>query len=269
MDYPYQHLAQIYDQLQQDIDPAVWADYIQRLEAMYSLRQGSGDGHAGRPLLLDLGCGTGSFCLEMAQRGYDPIGIDASGTMLDQARQKIAGAESADLPACLFLQQDISRFELFGTVDLIVCLLDTVNHLTRATQVRRLFKLCANYLNPGGILIFDLATSRHLAKTLGRQIFFQDQPDYTLFWQNHYQPKSGISRSELTIFNRLPDGTYDRQDELITEKYYGPREIRQWLGDAGLELVARHGELNFKTPAAGDERHFYVIRRPLASEEKI
>lgn len=267
MDHPYQHLAQIYDQLQQDIDPAVWADYIQRLETLYSLRQGRGDGQGGRPLLLDLGCGTGSFCLEMAQRGYDPIGIDVSGTMLEQARQKIAAADTAGLPTCLFLQQDISRFELFGTVDLIVCLLDTVNHLTRTTQIKRLFKLCANYLNPGGLFIFDLATSRHLARTLGRQIFFQDQPDYTLFWQNHYQNKSGISRSELTIFSRLPDGSYSRQDELITEKYYDPREIRHWLSDAGLELVARHGELNLKSPAVSDERHFYIARRPDASEE--
>jgi len=260
MNYPYQHLARIYDQLQQDIDPAVWSDFVQRLESIYSLRQGCGDGLNGRPILLDLGCGTGSFCLEMARRGYDPIGIDTSAAMLDQARQK------AD-DDCLFLQQDISRFELFGTVDLIVCLLDTVNHLIRATQVARLFRLCANYLNPGGLLVFDLATSRHLAQTLGRQLFFQDQLEYTLFWQNHYQPKSGISRSELTIFNRLPDGTYGRQDETITEKYYGPREIRHWLSEAGLELVARHGELSLKLPTASDERHFYVARRPVADKE--
>jgi len=165
----YQNLAMIYDQLQQEIDLAAWADYVQVLETRYSRRDSPGDGQDGRPLLLDLGCGTGSFCLEMARRGYDPIGIDAAGAMLEQARLK-AAAQPGPV-SCLFLQQDISRFELYGTVDLMVCLLDTINHLLTPRQVRRLFALCANYLNPGGLLIFDVASRRHLAKTLGSSFF--------------------------------------------------------------------------------------------------
>ena len=267
MEQTYQHLAPIYDQLQQGIDLPAWADYIQSLETAFSLRQGSGDGQDGRPLLLDLGCGTGSFCLEMARRGFDPIGIDASALMLDQARQKAsqAAAESPVKPLpVLFLQQDISRFELFGTVDLIVCLLDTINHLLRPSQVQRLFRLCANYLNPGGLFIFDLASRRHLAHTLGNQLFYQDNDHFTLLWQNSYRATSGISRSELTLFSRLADGRYERHDETIVEKYYEPSRIRQWLQTAGLEAAAHFGELKLKQPARSDERHFYIARRPLA-----
>ena len=121
MESAYRYLANVYDELQQDIDPAAWADFIQQLEGLYSKRQGSGDGQDGRPLLLDLGCGTGSFCMEMARRGYDPIGVDISDNMLDEARRKAQSSENDSCaPACLFLRQDISRFELFGTVDLIV-----------------------------------------------------------------------------------------------------------------------------------------------------
>ncbi len=270
----YQLLAPVYDRFQQDIDLPAWADFIQRLETRFSQRQGSGDGQNGRPLLLDLGCGTGSFCLEMSRRGYDPIGIDRSAAMLDQARRKAATADETaaagqpvkspgDRPAPLFLQQDISRFELFGTVDLAVCLLDTLNHLIRPVQAARVLQLCGNYLNPGGLLIFDLASRRHLARTLGRQLFYQDTDDQTLFWQNRYNPRSGISRSDLTLFSRLPDGTYSRHDETIAEKYYSPAQVRQWARAAGLELLARLGDLAERPAAATDERHFYVVRRPL------
>ncbi|HAL74332.1 MAG TPA: class I SAM-dependent methyltransferase [Clostridiales bacterium] len=234
------------------------------LEQKYSQRSGPGDGQDGRPLVLDLGCGTGSFCLEMARRGYDPIGIDASSAMLDAARQKALQIDPASA-GCLFLQQDISQFELYGTVDLIVCLLDTVNHLTRPAQVRRLFRLCANYLNPGSLLIFDLATLKHLSRTLGSQIFFQDMPDFTLFWQNRFRPASGISRSELTLFSRRADAAYDRHDETIVEKFYNQRLISRWLAEAGLELLARHASLTFKQAHNNDERHFYVARKPLAA----
>ena len=263
MEGAYQHLAKLYDILQQGIDTPAWADHIQQLEMLYSQRNPCGDGQEGRPILLDLGCGTGSFCLEMEGRGFDPIGIDASPAMLDQARLKAQEGERDGQSTSLFLLQDISRFELFGTVDLAVCLLDTINHLLRPAQVRNLFRLCANYLNPGAVLIFDLATKHHLASTLGNQIFFEDRPDYSLFWQNRYQPKNGMSIAELSLFTKLPDGRYERQDEVIRERYYSWRDIRKWLIEAGLEPAGRHGGLRLKAPVAADERHFIVARRPL------
>lgn len=263
----YLSLAGLYDRIQ-EIDPAIWADYIQQLDQTYRCvapgRCFSGDGRNGQPLLLDLGCGTGSFCLEMFARGYDPIGIDRSAAMLDQARAKMhqMAVPGEQLP-CLFIQQDISRFELFGTVDLAVCLLDTVNHLTRPDQVRRLLRLVRNYLNPGCLMIFDLATRRHLAQSLGGQLFFYDYPEYTVFWQNQYLKQRQLSRSELTLFIRQQNGGYLRSDELIEERYYDVRQIRGWAQAAGLEYVGRFGELNMEKPKQTAERVFIVLRRPL------
>lgn len=265
----YQSLAGLYDRIQ-EIDLAVWADYIQQLDRTYRRTEPggrfSGDGRNGQPLLLDLGCGTGSFCLEMQARGYDPIGIDRSAAMLDQARAKMHQLTAiAEQPPCLFIQQDISRFELFGTVDLAVCLLDTVNHLTRSSQVQRLFKLVRNYLNPGCLMIFDLATKKHLSQSLGGQLFFYDYPEYTVFWQNQYLKQRQLSRSELTLFIRQPDNRYTRSDELIEERYYDARQIRGWAAAAGLEYVGRFGELSMEKPKQTAERIFVVLRRPLES----
>jgi SAM-dependent methyltransferase len=255
----YQNIAAIYDLLQRDVDYGDWADYIQWLDAGFSRRQRPGDGRDGRPILLDLGCGTGCFCQEMAKRGYDPIGIDTSAAMLDQARQKDTGSS-------LFLQQDISRFELFGTVDLAVCLLDTLNHLIRPAEAARLFRLCANYLNPGALLIFDTASKTHLRRTLGRQCFFHDAADFTLLWQNSYRESSGISRSEILLFSRENDDCYRRSETTIVERYYSPAQISAWLREAGLELVARSGRLDMPPPASAAVRRFYIARRPAARE---
>jgi SAM-dependent methyltransferase len=257
----YQDLADIYDELQQGLDIKAWSDYIVQADRLYSRRQSHGDGKDGRPLLVDLGCGTGSFCLEMVKRGYDPVGIDASPAMLDVARRK-------DGDTCLFLQQDISRFELYGTADLIVCLLDTVNHLVRPGQAARIFSLCANYLNPGGLFIFDTASRMHLEKTLGRQCYYQDTEDYTLLWQNHYRPENDISRSELLLFRRCGDGSYRRSETAIAERYYSPVQIRRWIRDAGLELAETGGQPPLKPPAGQKERRFYIVRKPSSEQVK-
>ena len=259
----YQALADHYDALQQDIDYPAWADFVSDLDHRYRQGQATGDGQDGRPLLLDLGCGTGNFALHMEQRGYDVIGIDRSETMLQKAREKASESGSS----ALFLLQDISRFELYGTVDLAVCLLDTLNHLIRPAEVERVFRLLANYLNPGSLFIADLGTKHHFARTLGNKIFYQDTGDLTLYWVNSYRPQSQISRAALTWFKRNrelgPAGqeTWQRFDEEIAERYYDHTFLLAAARKAGLEFVCRTTELSDHSPRATDERHFYIFRR--------
>jgi len=76
------------------------------------------------------------------------IGIDLSPDMLDCAKKKSEGRD------ILYLNQDMSNFELYGTVDAIVCLMDSINYLLYVKDVKRLVKLVKNYLNPGGLFIF-------------------------------------------------------------------------------------------------------------------
>ncbi len=253
----YDTLARVYDQLQQSIDTTAWADHVEALANRFAGRT-RGDGEDGRLILLDLGCGTGSFCLEMERRGFDPIGIDHSTVMLDKAREK---AREAGLARSLFLHQDISRFELFGTVDLIVCLLDTLNHLTRPADVSHLFRLCANYLNPGGLMIFDVATDEHLRRRLGNQVFFVDGDEQTLLWNNRFNARSRISQSDILLFTREPDGRYLRSEAVIRERVYDRSFIEQVAAESHLPVLAIFGDLTQNPARRSDSRHFYVCQR--------
>ena len=252
----YNGLAAVYDRIQ-NTDFSAWADLVIQLERRYQRRAGTGDGRDGQPILLDLGCGTGGFCLEMARRGYEPIGIDLSFAMLAAARQKQLDQAAGD---CLFLQQDISRFELFGTVDIIVSLLDTVNHLTRIIELKRMFKLCANYLNPGGLMIFDLLTLGYMSEKLGDKLFFIDEEGFSLVWQNKFWPNRQLSRADLTLFIEQANGFYQRYDERISERYYARPVIESVLADSGLSLVACHTDREL-TGSSYNTRDFYILRK--------
>ncbi|WP_248962892.1 class I SAM-dependent methyltransferase [Sphaerisporangium perillae] len=48
----------------------------------------------GRSSVLDLGCGTGSLTLLLAEQGHRPVGVDLSPRMIAHARAKLAGAEA-------------------------------------------------------------------------------------------------------------------------------------------------------------------------------
>ena len=54
-----------------------------------------------RARVLDLCCGTGNLAFRLFNRGYEVVGIDNSGAMLERARQK--------LPQATFIEEDARR----------------------------------------------------------------------------------------------------------------------------------------------------------------
>lgn len=247
----YVSLSKIYDLWQEKNDPAKWADHIERIIAKHC-RIKKGDGAGGSFLLLDLGCGTGGFAIEMARRGYDVLGMDLSSDMLAVAKEKDSAQQVQ------FIQQDMTRMELFGTVDLIVCFLDTVNHVLEEAKLSRFFRLCKNYLNPDGLLIFDLATPHYFEQVLGNQMFYDIKESYTLIWQNAVDLKKGRSRSELTFFIRQEDGSYLRGEECINERIYSAKEIESLVQGSDLTLLKQYDGLSFRKPAATAERILFI-----------
>lgn len=256
--FAYDNLAEIYDFFQREIDAGEWANYIKVLYERHQLPH-EVQGERQKPLLLDLGCGTGRVLSALADLGFDPIGVDQSSAMLMAARERFASSGKA----AILLQQDITTFELYGTVDCCTSLLDTVNHLPNEQAVRACFALVANYLHPGGVFIFDLGTEKHFADTLGNGEFFDVTESYALLWQNTYEEQLAKSRSELTLFTKTRGEQYVRNDLTIEEQYYSPVKVRQWLEEAGFADVKLYAELDFTEPGADEERVFIVCHKPI------
>jgi ubiquinone/menaquinone biosynthesis C-methylase UbiE len=60
--------------------------------------------------VADLGCGTGSLSLLLAEEGHQVRGLDLSGRMVEAARTKAAATAAAGMPAAAeFLQGDASE----------------------------------------------------------------------------------------------------------------------------------------------------------------
>ena len=141
----YNEFAKIYDRLQ-EIDYNAFVAYYKQVFDKFNIKPS---------LMLDLACGTGNVTVPLAECGYDMIGVDLSEEMLGIAADK-AREKNLDI---LFLNQDMTEFELYGTVDAAVCALDGVNYLTEDGDLAALFSLIKNYLNPGGVFVFDIKSA--------------------------------------------------------------------------------------------------------------
>ena len=236
-----------YDKLQ-DADYNAFFEYYKKVFEKYNLKP---------ELVLDLGCGTGSITLKMAKAGYDMIGIDLSCEMLDIARQK-ATAEGCDI---LFLNQDMTEFELYGTVDAIISSLDSINYITEEGGIEKLFKLCENYLNPGGIMIFDINSEYKLKEVLGNNTFVSEEDDIYYVWQNSFDEEENICSFILDFFVEKSNGSYDRFSEYQEERAYSKEEIENAVNASGLKILGCFSDFSFSEPDSKAERLFYVLKK--------
>jgi SAM-dependent methyltransferase len=110
-----------------------------------------------RGTAVDLGCGSGFQSIPLAEAGFDVVAIDLNETLLAELRGHAAGR------AVLVVQADLLNFTSHVDADaaLIVCMGDTLPHLTSLDAVTTLVRTAAARLQPGGRLVLgfrDLAS---------------------------------------------------------------------------------------------------------------
>lgn len=246
----YRALAPFYDSLNRDVDYHAWADFAEACFQKYFPGKVAS--------VLDLACGTGSMTLELAARGYDMIGVDASPNMLSVAHARAGAAGLAD--RILYLCQDMCDFELYGTVEAVVCCLDAVNHITDRAALSRCFHWVHNYLVPDGLFLFDVNSPYKFEHVYGDRAYLLEEEGVLCAWQNDYRPASHTCDFYISLFTEDEDGRYARQDACQRERMYTLRSLRRLLQENGLAFVAAWGDFNFGEPRDDCERYYIAAR---------
>ncbi|MEA4972300.1 MAG: class I SAM-dependent methyltransferase [Candidatus Metalachnospira sp.] len=251
----YESFASVYDLFMSDVDYDEWVEYIGKLWKKFNIKP---------ELVCDLGCGTGNISLRLSKKGYDVIGIDISEDMLSKARQKAVN-ENLDV---LFLLQDMREFELYGTVNCIVCLCDSLNYITCEEDVLTVFRLVNNYLHPNGLFIFDLNTEYKFKNIYGDNTFSEITDDAAYIWENYYDEDEQINEYYLNFFVKNCKGSYDRTDEEHYERAYSLDTIKSLIEQSGLKFEAAYDAFTFE-PVKNDSERIYVVAREVQKEDNI
>lgn len=260
----YTSFASVYDTFMDNVPYEEWGEYIYSLLCRYGVRDG---------IVLDLGCGTGTMTEILAGYGYDMIGVDNSEDMLELAMEKRI-ASGHDI---LYLLQDMREFELYGTVRAVVSVCDSVNYITEPEELAGVFRLVNNYLDLGGIFLFDFNTEYKYREVMGDCTIAEDRGPCSFIWDNCYYEEERINEYDLTLFIR--EGTAPGQNEGAEEddteengalyrKYtethfqrgYTLEEIRELLSSAGLIFQAAY-DMDTREAAGETSERICVIAR--------
>lgn len=244
----YNSFAWVYDQCMSHIPYDEWVEYLQELLQKYYKKKPN--------LILDLGCGTGNITERLANKGYDMVGVDNSFEMLSIAREKA----SKDNKEILYLLQDMREFELYGTVDCIVSICDSMNYIIEEDDLLQVFKLANNYLDPEGIFIFDLNTRFKYEHILGDHTFAETYENSAYIWENYYYEDEAINEYDLTLFIKDDNSQYQRYSETHHQRMYTLDTIKNLLQEAGLTYVDCFDAFTYNKPTAQSERVYFIAR---------
>jgi len=240
----YTSFAQVYDLFMDNVPYEEWGAYLNRLFKENGIEDG---------LILDLGCGTGKLTRIMEAYGYDMIGVDNSYEMLDMAKEHASDS-------ILYLLQDMREFELYGTVRAIYSACDSINYILEEDELIEVFALANNYLDPGGLFIFDINSPYKYKELLAENTFAETREEGSFIWENYYDEEDGINEYDLTLYIKNKEESFLRFQEVHYQKCYELSTIKRLLEEVGMEFVAAYDAYT-NAPVSDESEKILVIAR--------
>jgi SAM-dependent methyltransferase len=157
--------------------------------------------------VLELGCGTGSI-LRYLQHNYEVSGLDTSSRMLSIARHKV--------PRAKLFRQDMVDFHIDDRFDVICCVFDSINHVWRFSDWKRVFARVRRHLSPGGCFIFDINTQQKLERHIAEPPWVHRFGKNLLIIDVTALPNRA-SNWNIKVFERLNTNRYVLHEEDISK----------------------------------------------------
>lgn len=220
----YTDFAGVYDIFMDETPYDKWRDIVKAVLEKYGIQ---------KDLVLDLGCGTGTMTELLAEVGYDMIGIDNAQEMLNHAITK-RDESGHDI---LYLCQDMREFELYGTVKAVISLCDSINYILEPDELKDVFSLVNNYLDPEGIFFFDFNTDYKYREIIGDAVIAENREECSFIWENYFYEDECINEYDVTVFVKEEDSRYRKFTETHYQRGYTLEEIKKLLEAAGMSFV--------------------------------
>lgn len=245
----YTDFAYVYDTMMGDIPYDEWAAYMKELLADEDIKPGA--------RVVELGCGTGSFTMEMCKSGFRMTGIDISTDMLSVASSKFEKSEYKDV---VFSEQNMTDFELPEKVDALISVCDAVNYLMEEGDLDKLFANTEKYLKSNGVFIVDLKTKHFYENVLAYNTMAANFDDCSYIWDNYYHEEDRVNEYLLTVFVR-EGKVYRKFVETHFQKAYEMDEVINAARRNGFTNISVYDAFTKEKPGKRSERLYFVFRR--------
>lgn len=197
--------------------------------------------------ILELGCGTGTLALLLAQQGYQVHGVDFSEEMLQQACDRKSQLPQELQAKLSFSQGDMRKIRLEQQFDAIISVFHVFSYQTTNEDLAAAFATVKRHLKPGGVLIFDcwygpaVLSDRPTTRIkrwedpeikitrIAEPIMYPNQNWVDVNYQVFIQDKTTGVMKELQETHRMRYLFKTEIDQLLAERQLELRAAGEWL----------------------------------------
>lgn len=245
----YQSFAQLYDQL---FDQELYQQWLE-----YTLTTAHPQAGVN---CLELAGGAGRLAVMLAQHGLKVTVADFSTEMLSLANQH---ATEAGVPVTA-VEADMRDLTNFPQYDLVTCYADSLNYLADLTAIKTTFQQVNDHLKADGTFLFDMITPHKTdIEYPGYMYNYEDDEHREAFlWRSYANDdvEHGVIH-ELTFFNKLPDGNYQRVSETHFERAYDLTSIITQLSVVGFSQISVSRDFGRGDATDDDDRWFFKCQK--------
>lgn len=193
--------------------------------------------------VLDLACGEGRHSIELAQRGFDVIGLDYAKNFLDVAKIR-AQMHKLEIGFVRGDMKETSKHFEKNSFDLVVSLYNSFGFFDKRSDDLKTLKEVSKVLKPGGYFVINTingeGAKHRLAKPLNagyeisKNVFMIDQANLDL--------KKMRTQSHWTIIDARKKKTEITRGS-FSQNVYSHKEMKAMLKTAGFRVVNTWGLL--------------------------
>jgi len=205
--------------------------------------------------VLDLCCGTGRHSFELAKRGLQVTGLDATASYLARAEREAKGRDNPS-----FMLGDMRRLRFQSEFDAVINLWTSFGYFEDLSEDELVLSGVCRALKPGGLFLIELINARWTRRN-PRQLDWTHRSDGTKVLEEAVL-RDGKDPGVLSTWTVMKPGRPPERVRFFVRAYDDER-LGAGLARAGLRLVRLWGGLNGERYSAGSKCLVALARKPL------
>ncbi len=188
--------------------------------------------------VLDLCCGQGRHCVELARRGLAVTGLDLSESLLDEARKRTADA-GVDVR---YVQADMREIPFEAEFDAVISMFTAFGYLESDEEDLKVLQAAARALKPGGALLVDVSNPECLPRrpnARGFREWREAGPQRFLLAEHRFLLHPRRWQIRVIVLDRG-----EQREHEMRLRAYSADDLDRMMRDAGFAQVEAYGGLD-------------------------
>lgn len=212
--------------------------------------------------LLSLGCGTCTYELLVAKKGYKITGIDRSRRMLNMAAKKI---KSAKLESKIkILEGNAQRFSFKEKFDIAMAMFNIAGYQTKDKDFEQMVKNVAKSLKKGGIFVFDCWYMPAVLKdrpTDRIKKIKTKEGDLTRITKSKLNLKENLVEINFDVIETALGKVVSKTSENHPMRYWSFPELQYFMNKVGLSIIKTCNFMDMESEISDSKWDIFVVAR--------